>query len=370
VDIETNEVLFEWHASDHYDINTSDFPSGNTGRVKTSGYDFFHINSIDKDFLGNYLISSRYYQSLTYINGSSGDILWTLGGKKNSFRDLSDGKATKFSWQHDARWTADHSGITLFDNGARYGLRPTVDHSRGVHIALDLEAMTAELKTEFINPRKIISASQGSMQILPSGNILLGYGYNAAWTEFLPTGEAICDVHVGSQKTFNTGAVQTYHVSKQAWVGKPTTQPKIVFLAEEQSLDMSWNGATDIQNWVVQASGSREMESTSILDIAMVERMGFETKAKVDCKKWPYVRAVAIDEKGMKLGVSEVVETFCMDDDEETSSWPAWLGSERNRMGLELLGLVGVAACAVAAWRWRERRRSAYSAVSQKMWEE
>jgi hypothetical protein len=367
VNIETNEVIFEWHASEHYDINESDFPSGNTGRNQHSGYDFFHINSIDKDNLGNYLVSSRYYQSLTYIDGKDGSILWTLGGKKNSFRDLSDGKATTFGWQHDARWNADHTGITLFDNGARYGLRPQVEYSRGVEIALDLVAMTAQLKTEFVNPRKIISASQGSMQILPSGNVLLGYGYNAAWTEFLPTGEAICDVHVGSQKTFNTGAVQTYHVSKQAWTGFPTTDPLIVWDSSEGgSVYLSWNGATEIQNWVLQASGTKEMEHTSILDIAMVPKTGFETKARVDCRKWPFVRAVAVDGKGQKLGTSVVLETICSELPEEAGESKAmadlWMG-----LGLFVITTSGVLIA--WTWRWWARRRE-YRVVSQKMWEE
>jgi hypothetical protein len=51
VEIETNKVVFEWHASDHFNIDGSEFPPGSTGRSKNSGYDFFHINSIDKNYL-------------------------------------------------------------------------------------------------------------------------------------------------------------------------------------------------------------------------------------------------------------------------------------------------------------------------------
>lgn len=309
VDIETNKVLFEWHASEHFNIDESDFPSGSTGRNKKSGYDFFHINSIDKDHLGNYLISSRYYQSLTYINGSNGDILWTLGGKHNSFKDLSGGQATKFGWQHDARWTPDHSGVTLFDNGARYGLKPTVEASRGVYIALDLQAMTAEVKNSYVNPRKIISGSQGSMQVLPSGNVLLGFGYNAAWTEFTPEGKALCDVHIGSQKTFNTGAVQTYKVLKHAWTGRPLTKPAVKFV--DGMIYMSWNGATEVVNWVLQSSTDGGLGVTSLVDVEMVAKTRFETRTTVDCHRWHYVRVIAIDAKGQKLGVSEMIETNC-----------------------------------------------------------
>lgn len=309
VDIETNLVLFEWHASEHFDIAESEYPAGVSGRSRSDGYDFFHINSIDKDHLGNYLISSRYYQSLTYIDGSNGDILWTLGGNRNSFKDLSGGQATKFGWQHDARWTADHSGVTLFDNGARYGLKPTVESSRGLHIALDLIAMTAEVKNTYINPQKIISGSQGSMQILPSGNVLLGFGYNAAWTEFTPDGKALCDVHIGTQKYFNTGAVQTYKVLKHPWTGRPITKPVVKYV--DGSIYMSWNGATEITHWVLQSSSDGRLDSTDLVDVQMISKSGFETEISVDCHRLHYVRVVAVDAEGETLGVSDVIETNC-----------------------------------------------------------
>ncbi|KAK0122876.1 hypothetical protein ONS96_009902 [Cadophora gregata f. sp. sojae] len=100
-------MLFEWHAYDHDDINKDDFSSGSTGRDRHSGYDFFQTDSIDKDAQGNYLLPSRYYQSLLYNSGKNGFILWELGGRRNSFKDLSNGKAMKFGWQHDAHWVAD-----------------------------------------------------------------------------------------------------------------------------------------------------------------------------------------------------------------------------------------------------------------------
>ncbi|KUJ17741.1 uncharacterized protein LY89DRAFT_684698 [Mollisia scopiformis] len=367
VDIETKKVLFEWHAAEHFNIDESEFPSGGTGRNSKSGYDFFHINSIDKDYLGNYLISSRYYQSLTYINGSTGDILWTLGGKHNSFKDLSGGQATKFGWQHDARWTADHSGVTLFDNGARYGLKPSVESSRGVHIALDLQAMTAEVKNSYVNPRKIISGSQGSMQLLPSGNVLLGFGYNAAWTEFTPEGEPLCDVHIGSQKTFNTGAVQTYKVLKHSWTGRPTTKPAVKSL--DGAIYMSWNGATEIANWVLQSSSDGGLEVKSLVDVEMMPKTGFETKANIDCHRWHYVRAIAIDAKGQTLGVSEMVETSC---EHETMQQQAEFQlqmdrQQRIRYILQLTIFISCGTVVCGLWRWRIRRRT-YSAIQQKLW--
>lgn len=49
VDAETNEVLFEWNASSHFDIAESYAPYSEAyGVSEDSGYDFFHINSIEK----------------------------------------------------------------------------------------------------------------------------------------------------------------------------------------------------------------------------------------------------------------------------------------------------------------------------------
>jgi len=309
IDIETNSVLFEWSASEHYGTEESYYPPGTMGLKKKHAYDFFHVNSIDKDLLGNYLISSRYFQSVTYISGRTGKILWVLGGRRNNFRDLSEGKATAFSWQHDARWTADHTGITLFDNGARYGLRPKVESSRAVHVSLDLEGMTAEIVREYVNPRNILSASQGSMQVLDNGNILVGYGYNAAYTEYTAEGEVLCDVHIGSQKTFNTGAVQTYKVLKHAWMGKPVTVPDVK--VKKNKVHVSWNGATEVRGWILEGSKVARGEGgeEDFQMVVEVEKTGFEMEILFQRKAWCWVRVVAVDGEGVSLGRSEVWAT-------------------------------------------------------------
>ncbi|KAH7371870.1 ASST-domain-containing protein [Cadophora sp. MPI-SDFR-AT-0126] len=360
INIGTSEVLFEWHAYDHVDINKSDFPSGSTGRNRYSGYDFFHINSIDKDALGNYLISSRYYQCLMYISGKNGSILWELGGSRNAFMDLSDSKATTFGWQHDAHWTNDHSGITLFDNGARYHLKPTVDHSRGVHIELNLQAMTATLKTTFVNPRKILSGSQGSMQTLPSGNVLLGYGYNAAWTEFNAQGEVLCDVHIGSQEFFNTGAVQTYKVLKFPWVGRPSTKPKVGTI--DGWVYMSWNGATEVKFWIVKGLDEAGAELQRSEEV-QVERAGFETGVKIDCQKWKYVKVVAVDADGKVLGESDAATVAC----EKLGILKAiFVSPTISLIGflVNFLTVVLLGAAAYSLWRFVVRRRG-YSKLQQ-----
>ncbi|KAB8300458.1 hypothetical protein EYC80_000629 [Monilinia laxa] len=315
INIETNKILFEWHASDHYGTEESYLPPGTMGLRKDHAYDFFHVNSIDKDGVGNYLISSRYFQSVTYIDGKTGDILWVLGGKRNNFTDLSDGRTTTFAWQHDAHWTRDHTGITLFDNGARYGLRPIVEFSRAVHISVDLKAMTAKVVRDYVNPRKILSASQGNMQVLENGNVVVGYGYNAAWTEYSAEGKVLCDVHIGSQKAFNTGAVQTYKVLKHAWTGKPDSVPDVKVV--KNKVFVSWNGATEVKRWILEGSRSEggKIGQEGFQVVVEVEKTGFETKILFHKRAWCWVRVVAVDGEGVRLRNSEVwaTETDCED---------------------------------------------------------
>lgn len=306
IDIATGEILFEWNASDHYDPNESTEPARRTGMSRESGYDFFHINSVDKDYKGNYLVSARYMHGVTYINGTDGSIIWILGGKRNSFVDLSNGTATTFYWQHDARWNEDHTGVTIFDNGLMHDVPTPVEASRAVEVLLDEEKMTAEVKRSFVNPHKILSGSQGNMQILPSGNVMVGYGLNAAWTEYAPDGEVLCDVHIGAEYAFDTIAVETYRVNKFAWVGRPTTSPDIAF--KDGSIYVSWNGATEVKSWILQASKGA---GRNLRIIERAAKDGFETAIPVNNTRWCLVKAIAVDSDGHRLGSSKLVETGC-----------------------------------------------------------
>lgn len=61
-------------------------------------------------------MAGRYSNAVTYFNGTSGKALWHLGGKNNSFKDASWGRATKFVDPHMARFDDNRTAITLFDN--------------------------------------------------------------------------------------------------------------------------------------------------------------------------------------------------------------------------------------------------------------
>lgn len=124
IDLATNELVFQWRASDHIDLHDSRwFPQiagwdhGWQGVNRDNAWDFFHINSVEKDWRGNYLLSARHTNALYYLDGITGAVKWTLGGKKNDFRDMSNGYATDFAWQHHARWAdKELTTISVFDD--------------------------------------------------------------------------------------------------------------------------------------------------------------------------------------------------------------------------------------------------------------
>ena len=302
LDIETGKVIFEWRASEYF--NLRDVHVLPNQATRGDPWDFFHINMVEKDNEGNYLVSTRYGRCALYISGETGEILWQLGGINNSFEDLSGGAATTFLGQHDIHWADGHQAITMFDNRADW-FNKIEDESKGHRVEVDLDKMTATLTKSYIHPDHIMSTSQGSYQTLPNGNVLLGYGFNGAFTQFAADGEVLCDAYMQPSRDWGAGNVQSYRNLKFNWTGIPLTTPDIAF--EDGTIYMSWLGSTKVRNWLLQdcdaADGLFESVQTT-------PRVGFETEfgLKGGKRMRQYVRAIAVDEGGTQLAISPPVD--------------------------------------------------------------
>jgi hypothetical protein len=311
IEIETGKLLFQWRASDHVPLLDSYKVRGGDGDGKTpqTAYDFFHINSIDKDASGNYIISSRHMHAI-YCISPAGDILWTLGGKHSNFIDLSNGYATNFAWQHHARLHGNNI-LSLFDNGGNNVFNKFSAFSQGMTVELNTTAMTVRLLHTYIHPSKLLSVSQGSMQIVPSnGYILVGWGNTPAYTEFTPEGEVICDMQFGPSLIFeilDLGWVKSYRAFKSKWIGKPETPPDIKILSGRAFV--SWNGATEIASWVLQETELPTASDEDFTDIEELPKEGFETSFDLDGMADAFVRVVALDASGEALGYTKIVDT-------------------------------------------------------------
>ncbi|OQU95280.1 hypothetical protein CLAIMM_01511 [Cladophialophora immunda] len=332
IDIETGELVFEWRASRHYDIqdtfhtieaearrpDSSGRKISHVGESPQTAWDFFHINSIDKDEeTGNYYVSSRYLHTVTCIN-PHGDILWILGGKKNQFTDLSMGGATNFSFQHHVRAHANNT-LTIFDNGKYDSLSDNAEYSRGLEISLDLEKMTASLVREYVHPDHRLVGSQGSVQLLPnSDHALVGWGYVPAYTEFDEQGEILCDVHVAPSIFWGLGWVKSYRTFRtSSWVGKPLVPPSVYLRPRDERIYVSWNGATEVHTWILQGraeiqNGARtDLNATQVdsyYDLTSIKKEKFETSFQLEADMPRYLRVAALDRHGRVLGYTEIVD--------------------------------------------------------------
>jgi hypothetical protein len=202
VDIQTGKVLFRWSALDHIPLTESHQP---LPRDPSAGYDYVHINALTTTPDGNILVSARHTWTIYKINRSTGAIMWRLGGKSSDF-DVPAGAS--FAWQHHAIYE-DDTTLRMFDNGTD-GV--TVEHpSRALWLTLEEAEHTAELKQSLPHPKKVTTSSMGSVERLPNGNVLIGWGSAARVSEFTAAGDLLFDARLPSPsyRTFRFAPGQT-----------------------------------------------------------------------------------------------------------------------------------------------------------------
>lgn len=313
VNIATGELLFQWRAQDHYKAEESYYWHPFAGYVESIPFDFFHMNSIEKDSKGNFLISSRHFHTVTYINGTTGETIWILGGgeQSNQFTDLSDGLATGFQWQHHARWISEDEGVlSIMDNGVAGPLHVDAPYSKGILIGLDQEKLTATHLQSYISLEKAKAASQGSVQLLPNGHLLVGWGSSAAYSEFDIDGTLLCETHFAASWSFWWERVKNYRVFKHhGWVGMPDYPPSAKI--KDDALYVSWNGATEVKFWELQGprSSNTKQNSNDFESIDVIEKRNFEEKFLLPQESdYTRYRAVALDSEKQVLHYSDPVQ--------------------------------------------------------------
>jgi hypothetical protein len=247
-------------------------------------WDYFHENAIEETPDGNLLLSARHTHTVYEIRKSDGKILWQLGGKHSNFT----GPGTDFAWQHDIRVHADGT-YSLFDNHAsRPGDKAT--ESRVLVLRLDRATRRATVVRSYEHTPPLLSTSQGSAQLLPNGDMLVGWGSNPFVTEFAPDGTVLLDLRIVGKK------VDSYRAFRLPWVGHPVDPPVAVAKRSGTGVTVfaSWNGATEVTRWRVSGDG---------VVLATVPKDGFETAIPVPAGHAAYaVDALAAD--GTVLGAS------------------------------------------------------------------
>lgn len=311
-------MLFEWSSLEHVDPSEAFLPlnpgQAGSGYNSSDAWDYFHINSVDKDDEGNYLISARDANAAYKIDGRTSKILWQLSGKSTDFKL---GEGVEFAFQHHARYLSRSEDgkkevISIYDNSAhgtengRGGEVHFNATSAGKIIEVDTENWTATLVQGFYPPDDLLSKSQGSTQVQPNGNVLVNWGSEGAITEYKPNGEPIFHFYMDSGSLGE--GVENYRGFRYNWTGIPHEAPAVVALKDEDegqtNIYVSWNGDTETKHWrfyEIYANGKREHLGTA-------ERKSFETVLTVERTGIQNVQVVALGAEGEKLVESSVVK--------------------------------------------------------------
>jgi hypothetical protein len=162
-----HNLIFEWNSKDYFTILDGTHQNFLAGSI-----DFCHMNSIDFDADSNLLVSNRNMDELTKIDRHTGQIIWRMGGNNNQFTFLGDKYG--FSGQHHFR-RLPNGNYTGFDDG---NFRPgPLPFSRAIEYKLDEENLTATEVWEFRRKPDRFASGMGSVQRLPNGNTLIGWGF-------------------------------------------------------------------------------------------------------------------------------------------------------------------------------------------------
>ncbi len=163
LDAVTGDVLFEWNSWGHVKYEDE---------LRGANYDYAHINSIAVDDDGNYIFVARGTSQISKIDRSTGNLLWTLGGKSNEFTFVND-PFENLCGPHTAT-ILENGNMLVFDNG-QYCWPENPERgelTRVVEYSIDETNKVAELVWSYTK-EGAYSLSGGSAQRLANGNTLI-----------------------------------------------------------------------------------------------------------------------------------------------------------------------------------------------------
>jgi hypothetical protein len=287
IDIKTGLVLFQWNSLDHVALGDSLSPVAK----KNVPWDYFHVNSIEQEGDGSFVVSSRNTTAVYRINGQTGAVQWTLGGKRSSFKMAAN---TSFYFQHDARMQSNNE-ITVFDDaGAPFREK----QSRGLTLKLDTTKRSATLAAEVFHRPALLAPAEGNMQRLANGDDLVGWGQANNFTEFNAKGREVFDARF-------IGGNSSYRAYRYEWTGTPVTLPAVAAKTSRRKTTVyaSWNGSTALNKWRVLGGPS----ATNLKSVAVGSKRSFETSFRLG-RSYAYVAVQALDNHGKVLGTSKTIK--------------------------------------------------------------
>ncbi|KAK4941551.1 hypothetical protein LTR10_018570 [Elasticomyces elasticus] len=272
-------------------------------------WDCFHLNSIDKNAEGDFLVSMRYTSTIYKLSGKDGSVIWRLGGRHSDFtQDFS------FSSQHFARFhsqSGNETIISFLDNASDDANRqPQTANTSSIKVVSlydDGRTKKATLLKQFDRPDGGLTKLRGSAQALSNGGFAAGWSHSGYMNEFASDGRVVWEAN------FTTDRFNTYRAYKFEFVGTPTEPPVLKTFAVSKgdgealvnmstSFYVSWNGATEVQTWDFYVTNNVSMPAHKA---GSVNSASFETSFATN-EFWAYAYVEARDVSNKTLGRSNL----------------------------------------------------------------
>ncbi|KAJ5168358.1 uncharacterized protein N7482_003952 [Penicillium canariense] len=314
IDLNTAEVTYEWRSYNQIPLQETVHYLPDSVPEGPPGWDYVHINSVDKNDNGDYLISMRFTNTLYLISGVDGHIIWRLGGQQNG--DFAQDFI--FSKQHDAKFL-ESSGtrhvISFLNNASdEENAEEEVSSALIIEVESGTVPMTARVLHRYNRPDGSLTRLRGNAQVLPNQNMFVCWSQGGYISEFSSEGDTLMSAQFTSPRYSN------YRAYKFEFTGRPHTPPDVVssvFGTDETNLVttfwVSWNGATDIASWNFYAQASQFDKPVFVGNTSKVD---FETmfiaKGYLD-----WITVEAVDRDGNAFGISAVHRT----------TFPSWEAS-------------------------------------------
>lgn len=150
----TGKELWSWSVWDVWDVTKDPY-------LNRFAYDRFHVNCLNFDTDGNYLVSVAIEDQIWKVNAKTGKIMWKLGKDGDFKMDTT----AFFSFQHSAHINS-QGDLMVFDNSLWKKV------SGAVSFKLDTVNMTAKTVIKATLPPSKYTSRMGSAYLLPNGNLL------------------------------------------------------------------------------------------------------------------------------------------------------------------------------------------------------
>jgi hypothetical protein len=305
-DLATGQLLYTWDALNPG--GTPNIPLSESQQKPFPGvpWDAYHINSIQLTGNGTFLVSMRNTWTAYLVNRATNAVAWKVSGNPKNSTFTLPAKA-QFHWQHDVQL---HGGdvLTVFnddccritgDSGGKTTYANPNGTMEGLVIKLDLTKDNGSFVNAYTRPHTYNAAYLGNIDLLPNGNVALGWGSQPFFSEESKTGKLLLDAVWPKPD-------QSYRAYVQKWVGIPYYPPSGAVRNNhgKATIYASWDGDTQVVSWRVLAGSS----ANSLKAVATVTKNGFETTIPLTSSFKVY-KVQALDSHRHVLGTSSSFPT-------------------------------------------------------------